>query len=101
AVPALPGPPISFGTDRSAFTVPSLAWEWPLRPPVAVAVAVNSGLILSMMSLLRGDTWWIENAVVLLLMIVGHRAEVRRQLSCGTSRCRSALHLCYDNAALS
>jgi len=44
----LPGPPISFGTERSALTEPSLASVWPLRPPVAVAIAVKSGLILSM-----------------------------------------------------
>ena len=47
-VAGLPGPPISFGTDRLAATEPSLASVWPLRPPVAVAVAANSGLILSM-----------------------------------------------------
>src|ERR1700716_3330684 len=38
---------MAFGTDRSALTIPSLDSVWPLRPPVAVAVAVNSGLILS------------------------------------------------------
>src|SRR5262245_50923452 len=46
-VPGLPGPPMAFGTDRSAFTVPSAASVCPLRPPVAVAVAVKSGLIAS------------------------------------------------------
>jgi hypothetical protein len=44
----LPGPPIACGTDRSALTIPSLDSVCPLRPPVAVAVAVKSGLILSM-----------------------------------------------------
>src|SRR5262249_6191440 len=34
--------------DRSAFTIPSSDSVCPLRPPVAVAVAVNSGLIVSM-----------------------------------------------------
>jgi hypothetical protein len=43
-----PGPPIAFGTERSAPTDPSLASVWPLRPPIAVAVAVKSGLIVSM-----------------------------------------------------
>ena len=42
---------MAFGTDRSAFTDPSLASVCPLRPPVAVAVAVKSGLILSMTDL--------------------------------------------------
>jgi hypothetical protein len=41
----LPGPPIDFGTERFAFTDPSLASVCPFRPPVAVAVAVNNGLI--------------------------------------------------------
>jgi hypothetical protein len=41
-------PTMAFGTDRSAFTEPSLASVCPLRPPVAIAVAVKSGLILSM-----------------------------------------------------
>src|SRR5512135_2738087 len=38
-------PPISFGTDSWTSTEPSDAREWPLRPPVAVAVAVYRGLI--------------------------------------------------------
>jgi hypothetical protein len=42
--PGLPGPLIAFGTDRSPFTTPSSDSAWPLRSPVAVAVAVNSGL---------------------------------------------------------
>jgi len=33
---------MAFGTDRSALTDPSLASVRPLRPPVAVAVAVKS-----------------------------------------------------------
>jgi hypothetical protein len=41
-------PPIAFGTDRSARTEPSLASVWPFLPPVAVAVAVNRGLMVSM-----------------------------------------------------
>src|SRR4030095_1429562 len=45
AVSGLPGPPIAFGTERSALTEPSLASVCPLRPPIAVAVAVKSGLI--------------------------------------------------------
>ena len=36
------------GPERSAVTMPSLDSVCPLRPPVAVAVAVKSGLILSM-----------------------------------------------------
>ena len=44
-VPGLPGPPICFGTERSTATEWSLASVRPLQPPVAVAVAVNSGLI--------------------------------------------------------
>src|SRR5467141_3168811 len=34
--------------DQGAVTTPSLASVWPLRPPTAVAVAVKSGLILSL-----------------------------------------------------
>jgi hypothetical protein len=45
-VPGLPGPPIAFGTERSALTKPSFDSVCPLRPPMAVAVAVKSGLIL-------------------------------------------------------
>src|SRR5258708_33434487 len=39
---------MAFGTGRSALTGPWLASVCPLRPPVAVAVAVKSGFILSM-----------------------------------------------------
>ncbi len=46
---------MAFGTERSALTEPSLAWVWPLRPPVAVAVAVKSGLIVSMQFLQRDE----------------------------------------------
>ena len=47
---------MAFGTERSALTEPSLAWVWPFRPPVAVAVAVNSGLMVSM-KVLHGDEY--------------------------------------------
>jgi hypothetical protein len=50
-----PGPPIAFGTDRSARTEPSLASVWPFLPPVAVAVAVNKGFIVSIAELLLAD----------------------------------------------
>src|SRR5690242_11923685 len=43
---------MSFGTERSMLTRPSLDWVWPLRPPVALAVVVKSGLILSIIHLL-------------------------------------------------
>src|ERR1700730_15577975 len=35
-----PGPPISLGSESSALTTPSLVSVCPLRPPIAVAVAV-------------------------------------------------------------
>ncbi|QLP96513.1 MAG: hypothetical protein HZY79_02585 [Rhodoblastus sp.] len=39
------------GTDKSALTEPSAAAVCPLRPPVAVALAVNTGLIASVIVL--------------------------------------------------
>jgi hypothetical protein len=47
-VPGLPGPPMDLGTERSTLTSPSLDCVWPLRPPLAVAVAVYKGLMISM-----------------------------------------------------
>jgi hypothetical protein len=38
------------GRSVEALTEPSLASVWPFRPPVAVAVAVKSGLMVSMKS---------------------------------------------------
>src|SRR5262249_36260193 len=54
-VPGLPGPPMAFGTERSALTKPSLAWVWPFRPPVAVAAAVESGFMVCMTGLHRRE----------------------------------------------
>ena len=45
---------MAFGTERSALTEPSLAWVC-VRPPLAVAVAVKSGLIVSMQFLQRDE----------------------------------------------
>src|SRR5262249_6731222 len=41
---------MALGTERSTLTMPSSDSVRPLRPPIAVAVAVKSGLILSMAS---------------------------------------------------
>jgi hypothetical protein len=45
-VPGRPGPPISLRTDKLTLTEWSVVSDWPLRPPVLMAVAVTSGLIM-------------------------------------------------------
>ena len=81
----LAGPPIA-SAERSARTEPSLALVRPLRPPVAVAAAVKSGLMESMRILQSHSCFSYLRSIRKVPAILVRRVAFSRCPSAGTSR---------------